>query len=102
MQHLRLGDNLKEQQLAWAQARGSVSVQFQDLTSPFLALSTRLPLVIPNPGPICESLVIEGPTETEGDRDALWETKAHPACVVQLHGPQRESIQQYFLYSKTV
>lgn len=101
MQRLRLGVNLKEQQLAWAQAHGSGSVQFQDPASPSLALSTRLPLVIPSPGPICESLVIEGPTETEGDRD-LWETEAHPACAVQLCGPQGKSIQQYFLYSKTV
>lgn len=66
MWHLELGDSLKGQQLAWAQALGSGSVQFQDPASPSLALNTRLPLVIHNPGPICESLVIEGPTETEG------------------------------------
>lgn len=32
-------------------------------------------------GPICESLVIEGPTETEGGRDTPWETEAHTVRV---------------------
>lgn len=82
MRRLGLGDSLKEQQLEWTQTYGSGSVQFQDRVSPSLALSTRLSLVIPNPGPICDSLVIVRPIETEGGRDTPWETKAHPACVV--------------------